>query len=288
MNFKIFKAIFLSIQFLIFLPVKGQTLIDTASYYESKNAGSVKNISNNEVCIIIHFISGPQNDWKISKKKKILKRDRKALNDLGEELAKYGIDFKFHLEVFNLKNDFKIDSVLDYKKPVEENHYTKANATILWSKNIRSDLPFFKEKKYLGFEGGYLIVMYHEGLGISSASPAFFNGEEDRSIPEYITVFEFDQNWRKPNKYVTVHEMLHLFGAWDLYYNPLYGYEKEEYDLIKKKYPSTIMRSSKLITIDPLTAWRIGIDVPVENWFLELIPRIYSKNHHENKVSDVQ
>ena len=126
--------------------------------------------------------------------------------------------------------------------------------------------------------------MYHEGLGISSASPATLNGNDKINVPEHVTIFAYDHNWRKTNIYNTVHETLHLFGAWDLYKNPIYGYDEIGYNVLKEKYPHSIMRSSKQIAIDPITAWRIGINDTIENWFLEMVPRIYQKEYHKKEV----
>lgn len=284
------KPIVAFIHLLIILNAQGQVLIDTTKYYETANAGSARQMTNKEVCAIVFFVSDPHNNWSLNDKKRILERDADAFEKMRKELKKYGLDFKIHFELFNLKEDFKIDSVVDYKKPVEEDHYTrsnvykKANALKIWTYYSSSAIPFFQEKKYLTYEGGYFIIMYYEGLGISSASPAILNGNDEINVPEHVTIFAYDHNWRKTNIYNTVHETLHLFGAWDLYKNPIYGYDEKGYNLIKEKYPNSIMRSSKQITIDPITAWRIGINDSIENWLLEMVPRIYQKEYHKKGV----
>lgn len=284
------KNIICLILFLITLNIRSQTLIDTTKYFETANIGSVKKITDKEVCAIVFFISGPDSNWNLNDKKNILKRDEKAFKKIGKEFKKYDVDFKIHFEVFNLKEDFKIDSTVNYKKPVEEDHYLKgniykkSNAEKVWTHYSNSENSFFKEKKYLSYEGGHFIIMYHDGLGISSASPAIFSGYYERTIPEYVTIFAFDHNWRKTNIYNTVHETLHLFGAWDLYKNSIYGYNERDYNLIKDKYPKSIMSLSKQITIDPITAWRIGINDSPENLFFKMIPKIYHKEYHKEDV----
>lgn len=274
--------------FLIFISVNfnafGQVLIDTTLYYETANSGTVKRISNKEVCAIVFFISGPNTNWDLKNKNAILKRDKRGYKRLVKELAGFDIDYKVHLEIFNLNEDFKIDSIVNYKSSVAEDHYNtsnrykKANGEKLWTHYSKSDISFFKDKEYLTYEGGYYFIMYHEGLGISSASPAILNGYEERTIPEYITLFEYDHNWRKNNKYVVNHEVLHLYGAWDLYQNPIYGIERSKYEQLKEAYPNSLMRISKKITIDPITAWRIGINENPEKWFLDLVPQMYKKS----------
>lgn len=62
------------------------------------------------------------------------------------------------------------------------------------------------------------------------------------------------------DQYVISHEMLHQFGAWDLYYGESQSYEKAE--KAKELYPNSIMISTYFnkwaLEVDELTAWRIG------------------------------
>ncbi|MFZ6666047.1 hypothetical protein [Peijinzhouia sedimentorum] len=280
--------IIITISFILgMLKASGQVLIDTTKYYETANVGTVKQITNNEVCAIVVFVSSPQNNWEMKNKKKVLNRDRRAFKKINNELKKYNVNLNIHFEIFNLDQDFKIDSIVDYKNPPvvrdplnKSNEYKKNNAKKIWTFYSNSEIPFFKKEEYLLFEGGYFLIIYHEGLGVSTASPALLNGYEEQILPEHITVFEFDQNWRKKNKNVTAHETLHLFGAWDIYKNTTYGFQNEEYNFILERYPRSIMRTSKQTDIDDITAWRIGINNNPQPWFLETVPRIYHKNFH--------
>lgn len=267
---------------------KGQVLIDTTLYYETANVGTLKKVTNQEVCAMVFFVSGQESNWEKKNKTKVIQRDAKAFEKLKKELKNYNIQFKIHFEYFHLENDFEIDSIINYKKqPIEKNHYDistkykEDNVRNIWTTYKNSELAFFKEKKYQSYKGGYFMIVYHEGLGISSASPAIVNSNEKRTLPEYITVFEFDQNWLKTNKYVTPHETLHLFGAWDLYNVSIYGFEDDKYQIIKDNYPKSIMRSSKQHIVEDFTAWRIGVNPNPNDWFLNMVPQIYQKDYHE-------
>jgi len=276
------------ILFFITLSTKGQVLIDTTLYYESANVGTLKKVTKEEVCAVVFFVSGQESNWEKKNKKKIIQRDAKAFEKLKIELKNYNIQFKIHFEYFHLEEDFEIDSIVNYKKqPIGKNHYDisnkykKDNVRKIWTNYSNSNIAFFKEKKYESYKGGFFIVIYHEGLGISSASPEILNGYEKRTLPEYITIFEFDQNWRKTSKYVTTHETLHLFGAWDLYNIPFYGFEDYEYQIIKNNYAKSIMRSAKESTVEDFTAWRIGINPSPNDWYLKMVPEIYKKEYYQ-------
>jgi hypothetical protein len=283
------KITILVFLFLISLITKGQVSIDTTLYYETANVGTVKKVTNEEVCAIVFFVSNLESNWEKKNKKKIIQRDAKAFKKLKKELKNYDVQFKIHFEYFHLDKDFKIDSIVNYKKqPLKKNHYDisnkykENNVRKIWDNYTNSDIAFFKDKKYESYEGGFFLIIYHEGLGISSASPAILNGYKKRDLPEHITIFEFDQNWKKTNKNVTTHETLHLFGAWDLYNVSIYGFEDDKYQIIKENYPKSIMRSSKVSTVEDFTAWRIGLNSNPNNWFLKMVPEIYHKEYHQN------
>ena len=291
------------ILFLISFSIIGQVSIDTTLYYDSANIGSVKKITNKKVCAIVVFVSGEGNEWTLENKKKVLKRDKNAYEKLKKELQSYDVNLDIHFEIFNLEKDFKIDSFVDYKKQksIPKNRlalrgkYNDANAGKIWDFYTNSEITFFKNKEYLNYDGGHFMIMYHEGLGWPTASPAYLinNKENFSNVIEHTTIFEFTfigykykkqkPYYKKPKKFVTMHEMLHLFSAWDLYNAEGYGFVNEDYNFIKMEYPESIMRNSRQITIDPLTAWRIGINNNPEKWFLEKVPKAYHKNSYNEK-----
>jgi hypothetical protein len=61
---------------------------------------------------------------------------------------------------------------------------------------------------------------------------------------------------------VIAHEILHQFGAWDLYYELGRSQTRETSDIIREKYPNSIMRrtsgNENTLEVDEVTAWRIG------------------------------
>ena len=268
-------------------PAFGQTQIDTTKFFDHALTGSVKKISNKEVCAIIVFVSGPDSEWNVNKKRKILKKDRAAFKRLQKELRKFDINFKLHIEPFNLNQDFKADSIVDYSKPVKDdskvNQYNHANAEKIWKHYQNSEISFFKEQEYKSYEGGYLLIMHHEGMGRTFAAPDYQHGKRGTGdLPEYCTIFEYTRNRTKNKKYTTVHETLHLFGAWDLYDSGLYGL-KENSSQMGNYIAKSIMRNSKHISIDPVTAWRIGINENPEKWFENIVPQVYHRNLYEEE-----
>lgn len=74
---------------------------------------------------------------------------------------------------------------------------------------------------------------------------------------------------------VDAHEILHLFGAWDLYEGP--GEQsRTNAKMLRNMYPNEVMlnphHSARTRTLSPVTAWRIGLSKEKEPWFDTIVP----------------
>jgi len=76
------------------------------------------------------------------------------------------------------------------------------------------------------------------------------------------------------DQYVISHEMLHQFGAWDLYFGT--SQSEEQAAKAKELYPHSVMisthRNKADLEVDDLTAWRVGWHVDVKQDYLDLTP----------------
>jgi hypothetical protein len=268
----------------------GQIQIDTTKYYDFYNLGTVKKVTNDEVCAIVVFVSGPNSNWSSAERKQVLKRDKGAFVELRRNLKKFNVDFNLKFHIANPTNDFKVDSVYDFSKITGykkgdgiKRDFNSENAEKIWEyyTTINNSLSFFKEKTYLSYSGGYFLLVYHYGAGRTNASPHFTYNYKDAKTPEFITIFQQTMNIQNVKKRVTAHEVLHLYGAWDLYDDDYSGHDKKTHDKIKEKFPKSIMRSLKNSTIDPITAWRIGLNNKPEVWFFDIVPKAYRKNSYD-------
>ena len=101
---------------------------------------------------------------------------------------------------------------------------------------------------------------------------------------DFSFVFAKNSYGRSTGHYVISHELLHQFDAWDLYFE--YGNSQtiENAAVIDEKYPNSIMKttrkSSSLINVDEVTAWRIGWIDYVEG-FNQFNPKLNRKKIQE-------
>lgn len=89
------------------------------------------------------------------------------------------------------------------------------------------------------------------------------------------------------DQFVISHEILHLFGAWDLYHGNSQSAEKAE--LARSLYPNSIMISSyldpEIIEVDSLTAWRVGWHNDFKPDYLTFKPE--RKDRSRDHIKDV-
>ena len=74
---------------------------------------------------------------------------------------------------------------------------------------------------------------------------------------------------------VDAHEILHLFGAWDLYEGP--GEQsRNNAKKLRRMYPDEVMLNpnypATTRTLSPVTAWRVGLTKEKEPWFDAIVP----------------
>ena len=76
------------------------------------------------------------------------------------------------------------------------------------------------------------------------------------------------------DNFVISHELLHQFGAWDLYYGTPQSLEKAQE--AARLYPYSIMintyRNKHLLEVDELTAWRVGWNLVEKEEYLRFKP----------------
>jgi len=87
------------------------------------------------------------------------------------------------------------------------------------------------------------------------------------------------------NHHVVSHEILHQFGAWDLYYGK--SQTKETAEKAKELFPNSVMintwRNRENLEVDELTAWRIGGHYDYKKEYKQFDPNQKSKSNIKRK-----
>ena len=107
------------------------------------------------------------------------------------------------------------------------------------------------------------VLLFSSAAGRSFAMP--FCGHPSCQWLEAAVIYRRQVGFSVPtNGALIAHEIMHLYGAWDLYAEG--GFTLQQEKLAQRLYPSDIMlgplHTLRTATISPLTAWRIGWHQP--------------------------
>jgi hypothetical protein len=115
-----------------------------------------------------------------------------------------------------------------------------------------------------------LVLIFVKGKGTGYAM-AYETADMDKALyfAEGVVLYERYLNDAVLAASSIAHEILHLFGAWDLY--KTFQQTQDREDKARKQFPDSIMlRTSYNINeldIDEVTAWRIGWNPNPQPWY---------------------
>ena len=229
-----------------------------------RDTGSVKKLEG-RILVLTMYVS--DDIWPLEDKKQIAKAIREAedwLEDLG--MKGYGKEVRF------------VNSERELTEPMAS---TPRASSLKTSQTVeaylrRLGIPAegFRSwgKETFGCDQSLLLIAINrEGRSFAAPDAARllvdFTLSEDKPEGAYILYSAL----RTVSPSMVAHEMLHLFGAMDLYEELGSALDKEKADRIESMYPKEIMRTTSLpldeVTVSPLTAWLVGLTEKKEDWF---------------------
>lgn len=226
------------------------------------NAGSAR-VLEGRIYVITFFVS--ETEWPLTKKMELFKQMRDAESWLEKTAMQYGKNVRFVNGVHGLFEPFITDIVPDYNSGHPQHGIAEK-----YLQQAGYPVHGYKEwvKKNSGCDQSMVYIIANKP-GRGYANP-LSSGTSDEH-PEGAILFD-SPDWPLYAGNIA-HEMLHLFGAVDLYaVTP----DMEEIDArIEKMYPKEIMHRTHYpmeeLMISPLTAWLIGLTGQQEPWFEDFL-----------------
>ena len=215
---------------------------------------------NDEVHILSFFIETQDGYW-----------ENEEVNYYYNELKKSQEWLQEQAEFYDQYIDFNNDYFFINKEIVYlENASTRSIIKKTMKELGYKDFQEFLDRNRFDFKNRKLkLVFFIKSNNRSHAYNYFSNSEVDFAI-----VYCRSTMGMITDNYVISHELLHQFGAWDLYYGKSQSAEnaKRARDL----YPNSIMinthSNKSRLEVDELTAWRIGWHVDVKDEYLTFTP----------------
>lgn len=251
-------------------------------YYASKNAGSAKELIG-DVLVVSIFMEDPEAkitpqletemseevrkaaDWLENEAKK---REKTTKIITGKDDAELKIRYQ-HPNVITDENGMPYDDVLLLMKKLKFGSYYNMLSEKYNTQNVAFILHFNKNGRSSAYPSGALEMWNSELMSSDEAN------EAEYAYFDICMVYSM-MRWEKTASYIYAHELLHLFGAADLYYSDQYVDERgenvlnmhmEKQALMDEYCPDEIMRASEADkTVGDLTAYLVGWEetVPIK------------------------
>lgn len=252
-------------------------------YYPYKNTGSAKELVGNNILISI-FLEDAESTVNTQTETVILENTRKAADWLEAEAQKRGKTAR----IITGKEDS--DLIIRYKcsGTVIDTNYDHYD-TLLMLKDLKMGSLYSKITEKYG-DANIVIILFLNKIARSFASPAdplatleniLMDDPYYADFGYFDTCVIFSRHYKymddidfNPN--LIAHELLHLYGAVDLYYecseNPQYGAMKAEQSIIAGTYLANeiMFNHDSTNEISDLTAYLIGWEetVPIKYVYL--------------------
>jgi hypothetical protein len=238
-------------------------------------AGSSYNLIG-KIYTLSCFVSGPNDEWTYNEKLEMLNLLNESQKWISKEALKYSISVDFNESGnFGLNNDIKL--------PFIERGNGSGNESVDWVSKVfykigyKSNLDFDSWIKKNTNANNYNVIIFVKGKGRSYAMPYSSEMEKEKKYVEGAVLYEKYSGNEKMCSSSIAHEILHLYGAWDLYKT----YAQSESNELKAKrlFPNSIMlRTSYNINeldIDSLSAWLVGWNKYPKEWYETFRPKDY-------------
>ena len=238
------------------------------------NVGSAKVLSG-RIFVLSVFASHPSSLWIPSEIEDMKRKLFEAERWLQHQARRYGKNVEFHNSGYGLGGLF-IDRDIPLSYPAANSYH--------YPGSVVRKIGFENHDAFMGWvqrETGCpqcLVVCFAHQQGRSYAAPTtwpYFKANPATNTLEACLVYWKDINGSLSSSTSIAHEMLHLFGAWDLY--GYYGDLDQVHNdtnralLAGKMFPRSIMHHSSqdiwALDIDEVSAWLVGLKPVGKDWY---------------------
>jgi len=229
-------------------------------------AGSA-NILADSIYTLSCFVSGPDDAWTQNEKKDMADKLNSATQWLKEQALKYEINLYFQNGYYGSKEDIKL--------PVIERGTASGNERVDWVSLVLKAIGY---KSNLDLYDWVLkhtncrnlqVIMFVKGIGNGYALPYSNVMDKELYFVEGAILYEKYLDGRELAFSSIVHEIIHLYGGWDLY--KTFDQSQDREDKARKEFPNSIMLRTSYdineLDIDEINAWLIGWNSNPKAWY---------------------
>lgn len=236
-------------------------------------AGSAYKLSG-DIYTLSCFVSGPNENWTYNEKLEMLNLLTESQKWIEKEAMAYLISLEFNeAGNFGLKEDIELPYIERGSGSGKES--VDWVSKVLYKIGYKSTLDLDSWIKKNTNANNYQVIIFVKGKGRGYAMPYSSEMEKEKYYVEGAVLYEkYNGNGKLASSSIA-HEIMHLYGAWDLY--KTYA-QSESIELkAKRLFPNSIMLRTSYnineLNIDSLNAWLVGWNKHPKEWYETFRPK---------------
>lgn len=236
-------------------------------------AGSAYELSG-DIYTLSCFVSGPDDEWTYKEKLEMLNSLSESQKWIEKEAMTYSISV-----AFNEGGNFGLND--DIELPFIERGNATGNESVDWVSKVlykigyKSTLELDSWIKKNTKADNYQVIIFVKGKGNGYAMAYSDEMEKEKYYVEGAVLYEKYNTNGKLSSSSIAHEILHVYGAWDLY--KTFEQSESNEQRAKKLFPNSIMLKTSYnineLSIDSLSAWLIGWNQNPKSWYETFRPK---------------
>jgi len=248
-------------------PLRAQSL-------EDWRYGSAYELKGNVYTLSVFISRQGKGGWTDEEKRKVLAKQSEAMSWLKTQALNYGIKVNFEAcGVYGFEEDIKMTTI--ERGTASGNEPGDWVSRMLYKLGYKSSLDIVKWVHSKTNAQQIQVLIYAKGRGRSYAMSSREGVDKEQHFVEGAIVYEQNNDGQEMLASTIAHEILHLYGAWDLYQNQYQSSVNDERSRLL--FPNSIMRivshDINELEVDEVSAWLAGWNPNQKAWYESLNPR---------------
>lgn len=264
--------ILLILTFLLFGPQPDMSLSPDKDF---RDVGTARKMSGKTYVLVLFVSEKGQNGWTKADTRPVMDKIHKATNWISKKSKLYGVKNEFKVYSLGSKEQIKLKRIP--QGPSQRNGTSDILREAMIAAGYDDGFDFFAYAKEKTSCDNCLVLIVSNTKGKSFATPesreTYTKNVRTGCAPhqlESCLIFSKYNDGRNIAAPTIAHEILHLFGATDLYDSNA-SRDKQ----MGQHFPNSIMRRINYtfdkLELDPLTAYLIGLSNTYKDWYRKFV-----------------
>jgi len=230
--------------------------------------GSAKNLQGKNL-IVNCFISELGKEWTLEEKKNILSKEHDGFKWIKLESKSWNVaEPSFEIINIGLEKDISLSKIEAGKKAIEAK--VSWVPLVVYKAGYPSITDLYDSLKKATGADNIAMLIYAKQKGRSFAKPSGSDNIHNGRFLEGAVIYERSTNDSLLQTGTIIHELLHLYGAWDMYHEGKKRSSKKHQNIQRILARSIMVQNHQqmdILVVEAVTAWRIGWTKRYWGWY---------------------